>query len=327
MDFMYSVVEQAKSDPKRVAFPESDEPRTVKAVCRIVKEGIAIPVLIGSRGRLEEICQKKILPEVEIVEHDDKTVFRFIQRLLVIRKDKSLTYPQAREILKDPMYLAAMMLDAGDVDGVVSGAIHPTLHTLRPAFEVIGASKKDRKASSFFVMQKEKKTFFFADCAINPDPTADDLAHFAVQTAESAMSFGVKPVVAMLSFSTKGSASHPMVSKVRQAADIAKALCPVGATIDGEMQFDAAIVPSVCNAKAPDSPIKGRANVFIFPDLQSGNIGYKIAQRLGGFRAIGPIIQGLKKPINDLSRGCSVQDIVDVAAITVVQAQRLERGL
>jgi len=327
MGFMSSVVEQARADPKRIAFPESDEPRTVKAVCKIVKEGIAIPVLIGSMGKLEGIYPKNILSKTEVVEHDDKIVFRFIQRLLVIRKDKGLTYPQARDVLKDPMYLATMLLDAGDVDGVISGAAHPTSHTLKPAFELIGTSKKGQKASSFLVMQKERKILFFADCAINPDPTADDLARFAIQTAESAILLGIKPVVAMLSFSTKGSASHPMVSKVRQASDIAKALCPQGAIIDGELQFDAAIIPSISKSKAPDSPVQGRANVFIFPDLQSGNIGYKIAERLGGFRAIGPILQGLKKPVNDLSRGCSVQDIIDVATITVVQAQRFEKGL
>ena len=177
---------------------------------------------------------------------------------------------------------------------MVSGAAHPTAHTLKPAFEIIGSPKNDRKASSFFVMQKEKRIFFFADCVINPDPSVDDLANFAVKTAESAISFNIKPIVAMLSFSTKGSASHPMVSKVAQASDIAKAMCPRGAIIDGELQFDAAVVPAICASKAKDSPVNGRANVFIFPDLQSGNIGYKIAERLGGFRAIGPIIQGLK---------------------------------
>lgn len=321
------ILEQAKSDPKRIAFPEPEDPRVIKAVCRIAREGIAIPALIGSMESLKTLYPKRILSTADFIEHDDRIAMRFVPRLLVLRESKGLTMPDARNLLRDPMYLAAMLLDAGDVDGIVSGAAHPTKHTLRPAFEIIGVTDDCQMASSFFLMLKNKKSLFFADCAINPDPSVEDLACCAVQTAKSARWLGIQPIVAMLSFSTKGSASHPLVEKVKKAVGIAKALCLEGTIIDGEIQFDAAIVPSICKSKAPDSPIQGRANVFIFPDLQSGNIGYKIAEHLGGFSAIGPIIQGLKKPVNDLSRGCSVQDIINVTAITVVQAQALEKEI
>ena len=330
MGLVDRIIKQAQSDPRRIVFPESDEPRTIKAVEELVKKKIARPILIGERKNLGALYSSEVMKIAVVVEPDAKCLKRFLPRLMALRKDKGMTEGLAREELKDRMVLAVMMMDAGDADGAVSGAVHPTSHTIRPAFQIIGAKTKGRKASGVFIMEdpknaKTKRFFLFADCAVNPDPTAEELAGIAVDTANTALSFGIKPVVALLSFSTYGSASHQLIEKVQKAAVLAKSQAPKGSIIDGELQLDAAIIPEVCKNKAPESPVKGKANVLIFPDLNAGNIGYKLAERLGGLQAVGPFIQGLKMPVNDLSRGCSVKDIVDVAAITVVQAQGCRR--
>lgn len=220
-------------------------------------------------------------------------------------------------ILEDGPQKAAEMVAAGEADGYVAGNISATADVLRPAIKVIGTTGF---ASSCMIMVKDDTQLFFSDCAFNINPNAEQLAQIAIDTAATAQSYGVEPRVAFLSFSTKGSAKSPEVEKVQEAVKIAK---EKGLDCDGELQFDTAFVPDVAKKKAPDSPLKGNANVFIFPDLNSGNIGYKIAQRLGGFQAIGGVLQGFKKPVNDLSRGCSVQDIVDIVAITAMQARNL----
>lgn len=316
---------KAKKNPKSIAFPESTEERTLKAVAIIAKKGIAKPILVGDENEIKTAAKKlKIkLDEKKIKSIDnlksDKFNF-YAEKLHELRKEKGLSLGQAKELLKEPVYFAAMMVKLDDADGLISGAIHPTSHTLRPAFQIIKTKSGISLASGFVLMEKENKTFIFADCAVNPNPNSEELAGIAVLSAESAVMLGIKPKVAMLSFSTKGSAQHEMVDKIRKAYEIAKQKNSE-LIIDGELQFDAAILPEVAKLKCPKSPVKGNANVLIFPDLNSGNICYKIVGRLAGYSATGPIIQGLNKPVNDLSRGCSVQDIVNAAIITVIQAQ------
>jgi phosphate acetyltransferase len=244
-----------------------------------------------------------------------------------LRKNKGVTIEQAEKTVKDPMYFGTMMVKLGHADGLVSGAVHTTGDLLRPGLQVIKTAQGISTVSSFFIMLVPDSTygsngmFLFSDCAVNPNPTAEQLAAIAISTAETAKNLcSMEPKVAMLSFSTKGSADHELVEKVRKATDIAKQLRP-DLQIDGELQLDAAIVQKVAEQKAPGSSVAGQANVLIFPDLQSGNIGYKLVQRLAKAEAIGPVCQGFAKPINDLSRGCNVEDIVNVVAVTAVQAQ------
>jgi len=251
----------------------------------------------------------------------------YAAELFELRKAKGLTEEKAAELVADPMYYGMMMVKLGDADGLVSGAVHSTGDMLRPALQIVKTKPGMKLVSSSFLMEcpnralGEDGLLVYADCVVNPNPSAEELAHIAVAAADTARALcGIsEPRVAMLSFSTKGSADHALVAKVREAVEIAHALAP-GLVLDGEMQFDAALVPSVAAAKAPGSPVAGRANVLVFPDLQAGNIGYKITQRLGGAECFA-VLQGLAKPCNDLSRGCSVEDIVNTIAMTAVQAQ------
>jgi phosphate acetyltransferase len=252
---------------------------------------------------------------------------RYANDFYELRKSKGITLEKARETIKDNIYFGCMMVKEGYADGLVSGAIHATADLLRPAFQIIKTAPGAKIVSSFFIMEVpnceygENGVFLFADCAVNPSPNAEELASIAVQSANTAKNLlGFEPKVAMLSFSTKGSASHELVDKVRKATEIAKDLMP-DVAIDGELQLDAALVKEVAELKAPGSKVAGYANVLIFPDLQAGNIGYKLVQRLAKANAIGPITQGMGAPVNDLSRGCSYRDIVDVIATTAVQAQ------
>ena len=308
MSLIDSIREKARSRRIRIVLPEGDEPRTVEAAATVVREGLAEPILITP-----ERCREK--------------ASEYAAALYELRKAKGLTPEGAAKLVADPMYYGIMMVKLGDADGLVSGAVHSTGDMLRPALQVIKTKPGTKLVSSSFLMECPNKAIgengllFYADCVVNPCPTAEELAHIAVSAAETARTLcGVaEPRVAMLSFSTKGSASHELVAKVQEATATAKALAPE-LLIDGELQLDAALVPSVAAAKAPGSPVAGRANVLIFPDLQAGNIGYKITQRLGGADCFA-VLQGLAKPCNDLSRGCSAEDIVNTIAMTAVQAQ------
>lgn len=311
--------------------PEGNEERTIAAAEQIYKEGYAYPILIGNvdeiKGRALELNVD--LSGVEIIdpENSDK-LQKYIESFYELRKNKGMTLGKADKIVRDPLYFGTMMVKLDDADGMVSGAVHTTGDLLRPGLQIIKAAPNVSVVSSFFIMTVpgsnygEEGMLLFSDCAVNPNPTEEQLAAIAIATAETAKRVcKIEPRVAMLSFSTMGSADNDLVTKVRNATDIARKLRPE-ILIDGELQLDAAIVKKVADQKAPESPVAGRANVLIFPDLQSGNIGYKLVQRFANASAIGPICQGFAKPINDLSRGCSSEDIVKVVAITAVQAQR-----
>jgi len=309
---------------KKIVFPESHDRRILQAVRHIADESIAVPLLLGHRQQIDQQAKQNgfHLDDIQVIDVDNSPDrVDFIKTYYEQRKDKGITKEQAAEIMANPVFFATMMVKKGMADGMISGSLSPTADTLRPAFQIIGPKPGIKKVSGLFLMMKEKEheLLFFADSAVNIDPTSEELADIAITTADTAKSFGIDPIVAMLSFSTYGSASHPWVDKVRQAREIVNQKRP-DLIVGGEMQFDAAFVPEVAKLKCPQSPVQGNANVFIFPNLECGNIGYKIAQRLGKWKAIGPILQGLQKPVNDLSRGCSVQDIIDMTIITTHQS-------
>ncbi|MDD3401259.1 MAG: phosphate acetyltransferase [Eubacteriales bacterium] len=330
MSLMDSIKVKAKADKKNVLLPEGTEERTVQAAAIIAREGIANVTLFGKRDQIEMIANKYnvCLDGVATIDPQTDADFeRYADWFYQMRKEKGVTPEKAVETMKNPLFYAAMMIKDGRGDGFVSGAINTTGNTLRPGLQIIKMKKGIHTVSSCFVMEVADKkygdngTLVFADCAVNIAPDAQQLAEIAISSAETAKSLcGMEPKVAMLSFSTKGSAKHENVDKVAQATAIVKEMAPQ-LNVDGELQADAALVESVGQLKSPGSPVAGKANVLVFPDLQAGNIGYKLVQRLGGADAIGPICQGFAAPINDLSRGCSVEDIVSVVAITAVQAQ------
>jgi phosphate acetyltransferase len=329
MGFIDGVRAKAKQNLRTIALPEGEEERNLKAAGIIAAEKIANVVLIGN----EEIIMQKAdeygvsLEGITVVNplNSEKTS-EYAKLFYDLRKSKGVTEEKALKTVQDPVYFGTMMLKVGDVDGLVSGAIHTTGDLLRPGLQIIKTAPGASIVSSFFVMEipnceyGENGLLLFADSAVNPNPDAENLADIATSTADSAKTLcGMHPKVAMLSFSTMGSAKHELVDKVKKATAIAHELRP-DLDIDGEMQLDAAIVPKVAELKAPNSKVAGKANVLIFPDLQSGNIGYKLVERFARAEAIGPICQGFAKPLNDLSRGCNVEDIVNVVAITAVQA-------
>ena len=318
---------KAKANVKRIVLPEGEEIRNVQAAVKIVEQGLAKLTLLGDPEKVKEVAAGASLDGLTIVnpKTSDKCA-EYANTLYELRKAKGMTPEQAAELVKDPMYYGVMMVKMGDADGLVSGAIHSTGDMLRPALQIIKSKPGIKTVSSCFLMECPNKAYgedgvmIFADCAVNIDPDAEQLASIALGAADSARALaGIEPRVAMLSFSTKGSAKHDLVTKVQEATRIAKELDP-GLMLDGELQLDAAIVESVGQLKAPGSPVAGKANVLVFPGLEAGNIGYKLVQRLAGAEAYGPILQGIAKPCNDLSRGCSVDDIVATVAITAAQA-------
>jgi len=330
MNLLESLKERAKGYNKRIVLPESLEERTIQAANQLLEEKIAQIILIG---RKEEILQKGSelnLPNINaatIVDPSDHPKKEdYINLMVALRKHKGLTHDEAARLIENPLYLSTVMIKNGDADGEVAGAMNATGDVLRPAFQFVKTIPGISVVSGAFIMILPEITFgedgvlVFADCAVNPNPDEKELAEIAVSTAKTAKAIAdMEPRVAMLSFSTKGSAQHERVDKVVNATRIAREIDP-GIHIDGELQADAALVESIGQKKAPGSKIAGNANVLVFPDLDSGNIAYKLVQRLANAEAIGPILQGMAAPINDLSRGCSVSDIVNLVAITANQA-------
>lgn len=321
--------EKAKADKKTIVLPESEDRRTYEAAAKILKEGIANIVLVGTDEDVKKHGEGLDLTGIQVVDPatSDKTA-AYIDKLVELRSKKGMTPEQAKEILLNQyLYYGVMMVKMGDADGMVSGACHSTADTLRPCLQILKTKPGTKLVSAFFLMEVpncefgENGAFVFADCGLNQDPNPEELAAIAASSAESFRSLvGAEPKVAFLSHSTKGSAKHALVDKVVEATKIAREQNP-DLKLDGEMQLDAAIVPSVGEAKAPGSEVAGHANVLIFPNLDAGNIGYKLVQRLAKAEAYGPVTQGIAAPVNDLSRGCSADDIVGVVAITAVQCQ------
>ena len=332
MAFIDKIKQQAKQNKKRIVLPESMDRRTFEAAAEILSEDIADLIIIGSSEEISKNSEGLDISKATLVDpQTNPKTAEYIDLLVELRKAKGMTKEDATKLLMtEYMFYACMMVKAGDADGVVSGACHSTANTLKPALQIIKTKPGTKLVSAFFLMEVpdcelgENGTFVFGDCGLNQNPNPEELAAIAVSSAESFQALvGVEPKVAMLSHSTKGSAKHADIDKVAEATRIAKDMAPE-LNIDGELQADAAIVPSVGSSKAPDSKVAGQANVLIFPDLDAGNIGYKLVQRLAKAEAYGPMCQGIAKPVNDLSRGCSAKDIVGVVAITAVQAQMSE---
>jgi len=330
MELLDSIKQKAKSFNKRIVLPEGYEERTIKAADIAIEGGLAQIILIGDPSEIKSHSEKlglKNISKATVIDprsHEKKS--HYIEMMVELRKNKGMTREEASKLIRDPLYLGVLMIKNGDADGEVSGADHATGDVLRPAFQYVKTAPGISVVSGAFIMIHPDRKFgeegilIFADGAVHPDPTDKELAEIAVATAKTARDIcGFEPRIAMLSFSTKGSAKHAMVDKIVSAVKIAGKIAP-DLMIDGELQADAALVEAIGQKKAPGSKIAGKANVLIFPNLESGNIAYKLVQRLAGAEAIGPILQGMAAPINDLSRGCSVSDIVSMIAITSNQA-------
>lgn len=321
--FRQRLLRKAQSSRQRIVLPEGDEPRTLHAAIHCAERGIATCVLIGKHEAINAALQQEglTLPAhgIEIVD-PDAIRERYVPPLVELRQHKGMTPDKARHMLEDTVVLGTMMLAEGDVDGLVSGAVHTTASTVRPALQLIKTAEGSSTVSSVFFMLLPDQVMVFGDCAITPDPTAEQLAEIAIQSAASAQAFGLSPRVALVSYSTGTSGSGPAVDKVRQAVTVAQEKRP-DLVLDGPLQYDAATVPGVGRQKAPNSAVAGRANVIVFPDLNTGNTTYKAVQRSAQVLAVGPMLQGLRKPVNDLSRGALIEDIVYTIALTAVQAQ------
>lgn len=323
MSFIDTLKEKVSQSKKTIVFPEGSDPRVLSAAAQLADEGLLVPLVLGSSAEISRAAEKAGVSTDKIKVLDPATYPEDKQQemhdALLKRRQGKNTPSEVDQMLTDVSYFATMLVYLGKVDGMVSGAIHSTGDTVRPALQIIKTKPGVKRISGAFIMQKGDQRYVFADCAINIELDAPTMAEVAIESAHTAQLFDIDPTVAMLSFSTKGSAKGEMVTKVQEATKLVHEQAP-DLAVDGELQFDAAMVPAVGQLKAPDSIVAGHANVFIFPSLEAGNIGYKIAQRLGGFTAVGPILQGLNAPIADLSRGASVDDIYQVAIITAAQA-------
>ena len=329
MTFIEEVKNRAKQDIKTIVLPEGEDVRVLQAASIVKKEKYADVIIVGEEEKVCMLAKENAidLTDISIVNPNTSEKFsQYAQKLYELRKQKGMTLEKAKELLQDNIYFATMMLKEGECDGLVSGACHSTSNTLRPALQILKTAPNTKLVSAFFVMVTQEKnlgekgTFIFGDCGLNEYPDAEALSEIAISSAKSfEQLIGSKPRVAMLSYSTYGSAHSPLTDKVVEATNILKEKKP-DFIFDGELQLDAAIIPEIAHRKAKGSPVEGKANVLIFPDLDAGNIGYKLVQRLGRAEAYGPLCQGIAKPVNDLSRGCSAEDIAGVIAITAVQA-------
>ena len=323
MDLFDNLKQKVAGANKTIVFPEGQEPRIFRAAIRLKNDGLVVPILLGKVDEIKQNAENEgvDLGDIELIDPNTYPEDKFAEMVeaFVERRKGKNTKEQAETMLRDVNYFGTMLVYMDKADGLVSGAIHSTGDTVRPALQIIKTKPGVSRTSGAFVMVKGDERYLFADCAININPGAQELAEIAVESANTAKIFDIDPQVAMLSFSTMGSAKSDEVTKAQEAVKLAKELAP-NEKIDGELQFDAAFVPVVAKQKAPESEVAGHANVFVFPELQSGNIGYKIAQRLGGLEAIGPVLQGLNKPVSDLSRGSVEEDVYKVAIITAAQA-------
>jgi len=330
MNFLEQIIKRAKEDKKTIVLPESTDIRTLKAAAMIQQQDIADIVLVGNEKEIKELAGDLDISKAKIVDPLNSDKFEdYVNTFYELRKAKGMTIEKAREIMKDELYWGVMMVKKGDADGMVSGAVHSTADTLRPALQILKTAPGTKLVSAFFVMVVPdceygyNGTFVYADSGLVENPSAEELSEIAIASAKSFRNLvQAQPKVAMLSYSTYGSAKSELTEKVIEATRLAKQKAP-DLILDGELQADAALVPSVGKSKAPGSNVAGEANVLIFPDLNCGNIAYKLTQRLAKAEAYGPITQGIAKPVNDLSRGCSAEDIVGVVAITAVQAQNI----
>jgi len=310
-----------QQEKKKIVFPEATDERVLRAASRLAQEGLVEPILIGNINEINQLVQEYTV-DVSNCTLIDPSSYAEVNQVVdsfVERRNGKVSKEEAETIVKDENYFGTMLVYLKKADGLVSGAAHSTSDTVRPALQIIKTKEGVQKTSGVFVMVRDDEKYIFADCAINIAPTSEDLAEIAMESARTAKLFDVEPRVAMLSFSTKGSAKSEETERVIEAVKIAKNK-DTSLLIDGEFQFDAAFVPAVAAKKAPDSEIKGDATVFVFPSLEAGNIGYKLTERLGGFEAVGPILQGLNQPVNDLSRGCSEEDVYKLALITAAQS-------
>lgn len=321
MELFESLKQKIKGKNLRIVFPEATDERILKAAVRLQQENLVEPVFLGDAEEIQKaaLAAGVTTSQIKILDPNNYSDFEQMVDAFVERRHGKNTKEQAQKMLRDPNYFGTMLVFLGQVDGMVSGAVHPTGDTVRPALQIIKVKPGLTRTSGAFIMQKDDQRYLFADCAININPNSQELAEIAVTSAKTAQLFDIDPKVALLSFSTKGSAKSDEVTKVAEAAKLAQQMDP-DLALDGELQFDAAFVPKVAQQKATNSTVAGQATVFVFPELQSGNIGYKIAQRFGGFEAIGPVLQGLNKPVSDLSRGCNEEDVYKLSLITAAQA-------
>lgn len=321
MDLFAEIKKSLSGRRKTIILPEGTDRRVLEAASRLQEEGLVKPVLLGDETEVSEAATEAgiAISEIEVINPASALYFEELAEKFVERRNGKASLEQAHEQLKDVNYFGTMLVYTGRADGLVSGAAHSTADTVRPALQIIKTKPGISRTSGAFIMMKGKERLVFADCAITVAPTAQELAEIAVESAKTARAFGVDPHVAMLSFSTKGSAVTEETEKIAEAVRIAQSLAP-DLPLDGEFQFDAAYVPEIAAKKAPGSVIQGNANIYVFPSLEAGNIGYKIAERLGGYEAIGPILQGLNAPVNDLSRGCSADDVYKLALLTAAQS-------